>query len=155
MFKIPTDVENNSVLNINGKLFKYNNGKLEVVITNSPMNVGEVLKDYARKDESSTGDISYGFTSFRQSSGEVSIVDRDGINVIHVEKGTFNYAEGIDNEDNYITTKDTFTGDIIAPETINGWKYIAKDKENILQLKIRHLERNGGCEVTEKSITVN
>ena len=40
-------------------------------------------------------------------------------------------------------------------KNINELFEITKDKENILQLKIKHLKRNGSCIVTEKNITVN
>lgn len=40
-------------------------------------------------------------------------------------------------------------------KNINELFEITKDKENILQLKIKHLQRNGSCNVTEKNITVN
>lgn len=40
-------------------------------------------------------------------------------------------------------------------KNINELFEITKDKENVLQLKIKHLKRNGSCIVTEKNITVN
>ena len=54
MFKIPSNVENNSIITLGGRLYKYVDGKLTVVISNSPLNVAEVLESYARKDEVGT-----------------------------------------------------------------------------------------------------
>ena len=62
-------------------------------------------------------------------------------------------------QNNAMDTKNPL--DFWYPSTCNQFKNInelfeiTKDKENILQLKIKHLKRNGSCIVTEKNITVN
>ena len=51
MFAIPTNIKENDVINIDGKVYKYNNSKIKKMAIDNPVDVVKILEVYPKKEE--------------------------------------------------------------------------------------------------------